>query len=183
MREVIFGEKCQYKLLENGDFYSRVKCFGRGGHILQDEWIKKDPSFGKCDYTGNGYLSISATFNGKYVHRLHRLVAIFFVEGYEEGLSVNHIDGNRRNNIASNLEWTTHKENMKNLSTRGGANGFKPFCGKVDEFKMLSIITLLNAGIEQKFIANSFGIDKSNISKIKTKAWESSMSFLINEAA
>jgi hypothetical protein len=94
MREVIFGKNNEYKLLENGDFYSRVKCKGRGGSILQDDWIKKEPSFGACDYTGNGYLSISATFNNRYVHRLHRIVAFFFVDGYEDGLSVIHIDGN-----------------------------------------------------------------------------------------
>lgn len=183
MREVILGEKNQYKLLEDGTFFSRVLNSGRGGHVLGDEWVEKKPTFGTCDYRGGGYYSISATINGKYMHRLHRLVAESFVDGFKPGLSVNHIDGNRSNNRASNLEWVTHKENMENLSARGGTNGYRNLGGKVDEFKMLSIITLLNSGHSQRFIANGFGIDVSNISKIKNKKWQSSLSFLLKDIA
>lgn len=42
---------------------------------------------------------------------VHRLVAYLFVEGYGENLVVNHIDGNKQNNIFTNLEWVTRSEN------------------------------------------------------------------------
>lgn len=45
----------------------------------------------------------------KYVHRL---VAMAFVKGMVSGKEVNHIDGNKRNNAASNLEWVTKSENQ-----------------------------------------------------------------------
>lgn len=49
------------------------------------------------------------------VHRLmyqvHRLVGITFVEGYQEGLIINHINEVKDDNRASNLEWVTEKIN------------------------------------------------------------------------
>lgn len=44
-------------------------------------------------------------------HRVHRLVAMAFVDGYEEGLYVNHKDENKLNNRADNLEWISQIEN------------------------------------------------------------------------
>lgn len=41
-----------------------------------------------------------------------RLVALTWCEGYCEGLTVNHIDGNTLNNAAENLEWLTRAENI-----------------------------------------------------------------------
>ena len=42
---------------------------------------------------------------------VHRLVALHFCEGYQDSLVVNHIDGNKLNNKAENLEWVTRSEN------------------------------------------------------------------------
>jgi len=54
-------------------------------------------------------------------HQVHRLVAIMFLgcpENYRN-LQVNHIDGNRKNNNASNLEWCTAKENAQHSKHNG----------------------------------------------------------------
>lgn len=53
---------------------------------------------------------------------MHRLVAEAFCEGYSEELQVNHIDANRLNNHASNLEWVTAKENIADSVKRGTHN-------------------------------------------------------------
>ena len=57
----------------------------------------------------NGYIVVSIC--GKRVY-LHRLVAYYFVEGYRDGLFVNHKDLNKTNNHWTNLEWVTNRENV-----------------------------------------------------------------------
>lgn len=42
-----------------------------------------------------------------------RLIAMTWCDGYADGLTVNHIDGNPRNNSATNLEWVTISENIR----------------------------------------------------------------------
>lgn len=44
---------------------------------------------------------------------VHRAVAACFVSGFSEELQVNHIDGNKKNNVWTNLEWVTPKENTE----------------------------------------------------------------------
>ena len=64
--------------------------------------------------TYQGYKRVNLSDgNGKYkTIAVHRLVAMMFVEGYAEGLEVNHIDENPANNHADNLEWVTHAKNV-----------------------------------------------------------------------
>lgn len=42
-----------------------------------------------------------------------RLIAMSWCNGYADGLTVNHIDGNPENNRADNLEWVTRRENIQ----------------------------------------------------------------------
>ncbi|MCK1976039.1 NUMOD4 motif-containing HNH endonuclease [Jeotgalicoccus huakuii] len=42
---------------------------------------------------------------------VHRLVALAFIPEIPGKRSINHIDGNPRNNHVSNLEWCDHREN------------------------------------------------------------------------
>lgn len=66
-----------------------------------------------------GYVRPTLLTKGGKVKRiyLHRLVGLAFVEGFEEGLVVNHLDEVKTNNHYSNLEWTTPAENA-NHGTR-----------------------------------------------------------------
>lgn len=50
-------------------------------------------------------------FNRK-MYQLHVILARTYVPGYKEGLVVNHIDGDSRNNKIENLEWITRGQNV-----------------------------------------------------------------------
>ena len=69
----------------------------------------------------SNYLYVTLVSRDKRSRRsIHRLVAEYFVEGYKEGLVVNHIDGNTSNNSSNNLEWTTQRDNIvKGYATSG----------------------------------------------------------------
>lgn len=71
-----------------------------------------------------GYLQVELHKNGsRKMFTVHRLVAIAFVEGYEEKKLVNHIDENKRNNVSTNLEWVSASQNvLHSLSHRRVGN-------------------------------------------------------------
>lgn len=69
----------------------------------------------------NGYCQYGLSHNGRQVYRYaHRMVCETFIPNSEsESLDVNHKDGNKHNNVLSNLEWCTRKENMKHAMSEG----------------------------------------------------------------
>lgn len=68
----------------------------------------------KCSINNMGYPSVCLyNENGGKFFLVHRLVAETFLIKDESRKFVNHIDGNKANNLLSNLEWCTHKENMQ----------------------------------------------------------------------
>ena len=58
-------------------------------------------------------------------YTIARLVARTWCKGYEEGLSVDHLDGNTLNDCAVNLEWVTKGENSRRGYTLGIMNHSK----------------------------------------------------------
>lgn len=67
-----------------------------------------------------GYRTV-ALHEKKY--SVHRLVAQAFIPNPEDKPQVNHIDGNKLNNKANNLEWVTSKENVKHAWDNGLSTG------------------------------------------------------------
>lgn len=68
----------------------------------------------------SGYLTTSLMDNSGHSksYRVHRLVAIYFVNNSNKDLydTVDHINHDRSDNRAVNLQWVSHSENSKNLS-------------------------------------------------------------------
>lgn len=68
----------------------------------------------------DGYLSICLSSNGICKEfSIHRLVCSAFHENTENKPCVNHIDGNKTNNCAENLEWCTYQENAQHALRTG----------------------------------------------------------------
>lgn len=68
---------------------------------------------------GKGYLIVGLRKGTtRKNHYVHRLVASAFVEKPEGCNYVNHIDFDTQNNIATNLEWCTQKDNIHHSAHR-----------------------------------------------------------------
>lgn len=78
----------------------------------------KSKKFLKPINAGNGYYRVEL-FNGKgsSLCLIHRLVAEAFIENKYGYKQINHIDEDKSNNHADNLEWCSSKYNM-NYGTR-----------------------------------------------------------------
>lgn len=72
----------------------------------------------------SGYFHICLTNKGEMQYKLlHRLIAQAFIPNPEEKPSVNHIDGNKKNNSIENLEWVTNQENIRHAFDIGLMKG------------------------------------------------------------
>ena len=81
----------------------RIDCSGR--HLK----AKVISSKSKCNYI----TCVLMKCGNRYTYRIHRLVAEAFIPNPLNLPVVNHIDGNKKNNHASNLEWCSYSENTK----------------------------------------------------------------------
>lgn len=61
---------------------------------------------------GNGYYAVKLWKNSKAKNmRVHRLVATYFIDNPNNFTEVNHINEDKSNNTANNLEWCDRKHN------------------------------------------------------------------------
>ncbi len=95
--------------------YGNVRSLTRYKKTLKP-WVDKD-----------GYNTVQLKHKGKVKHcRVSRLVAAAFVENPLNKNTVNHIDMNRKNDNADNLEWCTEKENVLHSYNHGKYKGQNP---------------------------------------------------------
>lgn len=110
MKEVwkdIVGYEGLYQVSNFGNVKSLEK------YIVQKrrKYIKKE-SILKNNESPYGYLYVNLYKNGKGKgFFVHRLVGIAFIPNPLKKPTINHIDGNKKNNCVCNLEWNTYLEN------------------------------------------------------------------------
>lgn len=100
---------------------------------------------------------------GLYVHRL---VTIAFVPNPLNLPEVNHIDGNKLNNVSTNLEWSDRVKNM----THACRTGLAKHTLNMEAAK--AIRERIKAGETQSVLAREYSVTQQTISLIvRNKRW------------
>lgn len=124
---------------------------------------------------GTGYRMVSLSKNGKRTARtVHRLVCRAF-HGEPNPLQneAAHLDGNRTNNRASNLKWSSKVENHFHKRFHGTHQaGERHPRAKLTEVTARAAISRLASGDTCQAIAEDLGVSRSTIEDIrKRKKW------------
>lgn len=103
----------------------RVKSLERRRYNGSGYYVQKVKIL-RQSITTTGYIKVELSKEGtKKSMKVHRLVAIAFIENPENKPDVNHKDGNPFNNNLSNLEWCTESENLNHAVKIGLKKTFK----------------------------------------------------------
>lgn len=96
---------------------------GYENYDISDEGEVRNNKTGKTikdSYTSGGYRKVNLRSDGiQKSTKIHRLVAENFIPNDDGKPCVNHIDGDKTNNRACNLEWCTASENNKHAFVNG----------------------------------------------------------------
>lgn len=117
--------------------------------------------------------------NGLYL--VHRLVASAYL-GKIDGLTINHKDGNKVNNLVDNLEIVTMKQNIhhawdNNLSKKGEEHGR---CKYSDE-KLINALNDIDNGSSVNSTAKKHEISQSYLNKVNHGIYRSDLRTKVHE--
>lgn len=90
-----------------------------------------------------------------------RLIALAWCDGYFEGATVNHIDGDTLNNKADNLEWLSLKDNIRHGFRTGLF--YQKQCKLIDEQGIVSVFMSMSSA--SRFLGNNDGYVSERINK------------------
>lgn len=165
----IVGFESRYEVSDRG----RVRSF-----------VSRDPAGGprilKPRPGSNGYSRAHLTKGGKAHDRpVHRLVMAAFVGPCPATLEVNHIDGDKANNLLTNLEYVTRSENQihafriglnpgRGRSNPGSTNGQ----ARLNEAD-IPVIRDLSRTVSNPAIAERFRVSIATIQRVTSRsAWK-----------
>ena len=112
--------------------------------------------------------------NKRITKAIHRLLAEAFIDNPLQLSDVNHIDGDRRNNSLSNLEWLSHGNNIKHsykLQNRSATGSNNANCKTIEE-NVFQICSYLQDGLKPSKVRD-LGFNYNLVRKIKSRQnWE-----------
>ena len=124
----------------------------------------------KWHYDKDGYPKV--TVGGKCM-AVHRLVAMAFVPNPHNYNEVDHIDGNKKNPSADNLEWVSHQENVRRAAARGSYSGERNSRAILNKYEVIFIREANKLGITQRMLSKQMGVSKYTIADImRGKTWK-----------
>jgi len=93
----------------------------RDGAYLHDSKTGKTRELLKLKAGSTGYRTTKVENDNGHTYKMkvHRLVALAYIENALNKPYVNHLDGDKLHNVYCNLEWTTAKENTEHAITEG----------------------------------------------------------------
>jgi hypothetical protein len=148
--------------MENALLEKWKKITGCSNYEVSDTGRVRNVRTGKLLKQGidkYGYLKISILNDdgGKRYSTIHRLVAEEFVPGWDANLQVNHIDGNKLNPRADNLEWVTaHKNHIHAVANGLNANANRTLVEDLESGQTLTFNSIKSA-------ANYINIHANNL--------------------
>lgn len=119
----------------------------------------------------DGYLHVKLSHAGKSRSRfVHRLVAAVFLNAVPGKEEVDHLDSDKRNNAAHNLEWVNRTENMQRAARSGRLvppdnRGEKNGSAKITA-AMVAEIRALSGSATQEEIGRRFGLTRRAVGMI-----------------
>lgn len=115
----------------------------------------------KTVVTRRGYGRVGLHSDQGPTHTLvHRLVYEAWVGPIPDGTEINHIDGNKLNNISSNLEAVTRAANMVHAKLNG------LFVTKLTAEKVVAIRAARASGEKYASIAKRYGVGAQTVSNV-----------------
>lgn len=118
-----------------------------------------------------GYRVVNVLDDGKFKTKfVHSIVADAFIGSRPEGHDVNHIDGDKSNNAASNMEYATRKENMDHawnlglVDNRGECNGQ----ARYTEDQIRKCFELVRSGKTQREASELSGVSVGMVQQVWT---------------
>lgn len=132
----------------------------------------------KPDIDKDGYYIVTLSINKKSKKiKLHRLVAMCYIDNPENKPHINHKNGIKSDNSVNNLEWCSAYENNKHAinNSLNRINGESNGRSKLKCSDVLLIRELYSiGGRSQRSLGNEFGVSKTTIRDIvNRKIWPS----------
>jgi hypothetical protein len=117
-----------------------------------------------------GYKRFAIMKDGKLItYKLHRIVAMAFIDNEYSKPQVNHIDGNKLNNAVDNLEWVNNSENQLHAYKLGLIKSKRLHeshrCKQTKE-GIEAIVDLKSKGVKNQIIADMFNCSISSIKRL-----------------
>lgn len=142
---------CEIKGFENYHINQKGVIYNKKTGVIKSPYVNKS----------NGYLYVDLYKNNKsHKKPIHRLIAETFIPNPENKPTVDHINGNRKDNSIENLRWATYSEQNSRFNTVG--------------VRSEKVVVAHESGKTMTFekitdVANHFNCNISNISQMLKK--------------
>lgn len=153
----VVGYESMYKISNKGRVMSVTRKCGNKtvyGMILK----------GNVDQRGYFYATLYKKQKNKKI-KIHKLVAIHFIDNPFNKPQINHIDGDKGNNCVLNLEWVTGSENIRHADKMGLRCMWKRRRIEKSEYELL-----ISGKLSITELSKKYSVSKTTIKKYKKYA-------------